>query len=65
MLIAGHRCLAGQAPAAASMPERRCMRLKSKCCKRYERKGKACKHCPTMAGLSPKARRKLIKLAKK
>jgi hypothetical protein len=65
MLIPGHRDIAARALAVASMPERRYMRLKSKCCKRYERKGKACKHCPTMAGLSAKARRKLIKLAKK
>jgi hypothetical protein len=47
------------------MTGRERMGMKSKCCKRYERKGKACKHCPTMAVLSEKERRKLIKLSKK
>jgi hypothetical protein len=37
------------------------MRLKKKCCKRYERKGKACKSCPTMALLSKKERKKFLK----
>jgi hypothetical protein len=41
------------------------MGSKKKCCKRYERKGKACKDCPIMEGLSEKARRKLIKSSKK
>jgi hypothetical protein len=37
------------------------MSLKKKCCKRYERKGKACKHCPTMAFLSKKERKKFLR----
>jgi hypothetical protein len=37
------------------------MRLKKKCCKRYERKGNACKHCPTMALLSKKERKKILR----
>ena len=30
------------------------MKLKSKCCKKYESKAKACKRCPIMAELSKK-----------
>lgn len=37
------------------------MRLKKKCCKRYERKGKACKNCPTIALLSKKERKKFLR----
>jgi hypothetical protein len=29
--------------------------VKTKCCKSYQRKGKACKKCPVMAHLDPKA----------
>jgi hypothetical protein len=51
--------------SAVLAEESKRMGSKSKCCKRYERKGKACKDCPMMLGLTPKARRKLIKLSKK
>jgi hypothetical protein len=39
--------------------------MKSICCERYKRKGKACKKCPTMATLSKKEAKKLIKKATK
>ena len=29
--------------------------VKTKCCKSYQRKGKACKKCPVMAYLDPEA----------
>jgi len=29
--------------------------VKTTCCKSYQRKGKACKKCPVMAHLAPKA----------
>lgn len=35
--------------------------MKSTCCERYKRKGKACKKCPTMAQLSKKEAKQLIK----
>jgi hypothetical protein len=31
--------------------------VKTKCCKSYQRKGKACKKCPVMAHLDPKAQK--------
>lgn len=40
------------------------MKLKSKCCKKYRRKGKACKSCPVMAVLSKKKRRRKLKKAR-
>lgn len=33
------------------------------CCERFKRKGKACKTCPTMAGQSQKASKKLLKIS--
>lgn len=36
------------------------MKVKSKCCKKYRRKAKACKSCPLMAVLSKKERRRKI-----
>lgn len=41
------------------------MKLKKKCCKKYERKAKACKRCPIMAMLSKKERKQTLKKAKK
>ena len=41
------------------------MKLKKDCCERYKKKGKACKRCPTMAGLGKKKRRKLLRRFKK
>ena len=41
------------------------MKLKSKCCKKYEKKAKACKDCPVMARLSKKGRRKRLKIVRK
>ena len=38
------------------------MGKKSDCCKRFKRKGRACKSCPKMAGLSKKKQQKLLKL---
>ena len=37
--------------------------MKSSCCESYKKKGKACKKCPVMAGLSRKKVKKLIKRA--
>jgi hypothetical protein len=37
------------------------MKLKSKCCKNYRKKGKACKRCPVMARLTKKQAKKLVK----
>jgi hypothetical protein len=31
--------------------------VKTKCCKSYQRKGKACKKCPVMVHLDPKAQK--------
>lgn len=33
---------------------------KSKCCKKFRKKGKACSNCPLMVGLSKQERRKRI-----
>lgn len=33
--------------------------MKQPCCKRYKKKGKACKKCPTLAALSKKQAKKL------
>lgn len=41
------------------------MKLKSKCCKKYKKKAKACKRCPLMAGLSRKERKRRLDKAKK
>lgn len=41
------------------------MKLKAKCCKKYKKKAEACKDCPLMAVLSPKARRKRLDKARK
>jgi len=35
--------------------------VKTKCCKSYKHKGKACKKCPVMARLDPKAQKQLLK----
>ena len=37
------------------------MKLKSTCCRKYERKAKACKRCPVMAVLSASKRRRTLK----
>ena len=34
------------------------MKLKSKCCRKYKKKAKACKRCPLMASMSKKKWRK-------
>lgn len=36
----------------------------SKCCKKYERKAKACSGCPVLAVLSRKQRKKLLAKAR-
>ncbi len=41
------------------------MKLKSRCCKKYARKAKACKGCPVIAILSKSERRKKLRKAKK
>ena len=41
------------------------MKLKSKCCEKYLKKGKACHDCPLMAGLSKQHRRKKLRKLKK
>lgn len=41
------------------------MKLKSECCKKYKKKGKACESCPLMAGLSRKQRKKVLGKARK
>lgn len=38
---------------------------KSKCCLRFQRKPKACKDCPLMAGLNKKQRKKLLRKLRK
>ncbi len=38
---------------------------KSECCKKYERKPKACKRCPLLWGLIKKRRKKRIRAMKK
>ena len=35
--------------------------MKTKCCKSYKHKGKACKRCPIMASLDPKGQKQLLK----
>ena len=37
------------------------MKLKSKCCKKYKSKAKACQRCPLMAVMSKKVRKKTLK----
>lgn len=39
--------------------------IKPKCCKRFERKAKACKNCPLMVGLGKKQRKRLLRKLKK
>lgn len=41
------------------------MKSKSDCCKKYEKKGKACEGCPLMASLSRKQRKKVLGKARK
>jgi hypothetical protein len=41
------------------------MKPKPECCKKYDRKAKACKRCPLMLGLSKKGRRKRLRALKK
>jgi hypothetical protein len=41
------------------------MKLKPKCCKKYKKKAEACKNCPVMALLGPKARRKRLAKARR
>ena len=41
------------------------MKLKSKCCLKYEARAESCKRCPVMAGCSRKARRKKLARIKK
>lgn len=42
------------------------MKLKSKCCYKYEKKAKACRKCPIMGACSKKQRKKkLAKIKKK
>ncbi len=41
------------------------MKLKSKCCQKYKKKGAACGRCPLMASLSPKKRKQCLAKAKK
>lgn len=41
------------------------MTLKSKCCKKYKKKAKACARCPILACMSPKKRKKCLAKAKK
>ena len=36
------------------------MKLKKKCCKKYEKKAKACKACPLIAGLDRQERKRLL-----
>jgi hypothetical protein len=35
--------------------------MKTKCCKSYKKKGKACKRCPVMAHLDAQAQKQLLK----
>ena len=39
--------------------------MKKDCCERFKRKGRACKKCPTMAALSSKSAKKLLKVSQK
>ena len=42
------------------------MKLKSKCCRKYKKKAKACQRCPLMACLSSKERKQqLAKIRKR
>ena len=42
------------------------MKLKSKCCRKYERKAKACGRCPVMMVLGRKKRqRRLLKIRRR
>ncbi len=36
------------------------MKLKSSCCRKFERKAEACRRCPLLAVLSKKKRRKKL-----
>lgn len=37
------------------------MKLKSQCCRKFERKPKSCKHCPLVACLDKKKRKRRIR----
>ena len=37
------------------------MKLKTACCRKYERKAKACSRCPVLAVLGKKKRRRRLK----
>ena len=39
--------------------------MKSSCCKRFKKKGRPCKKCPTVAALSKKQLKRLLEKAKK
>jgi hypothetical protein len=39
--------------------------MKKECCERFKRKGKACNKCPTMAKLSKKECKKVLKIGQK
>ena len=41
------------------------VKLKAQCCRKYERKAKACKGCPVMAVLSKSKRRKRLRRIRK
>lgn len=41
------------------------LKLKSRCCKKYSRKAKACKGCPVIAILSKSERRKKLRKVRK
>ncbi len=36
------------------------LKLKSKCCKKFKKKGSACGRCPVMAGLGKKTRKRIL-----
>ena len=39
--------------------------MKKECCERFKRKGRACNKCPTMAKLSKKEGKKILKISQK
>ena len=39
--------------------------MKTKCCKKYQKKGKACKNCPIVMVMKKKKRKKLLEKYKK
>jgi hypothetical protein len=44
-------------PVVQGRGQERGVVVKTKCCKSYQRKGKACKKCPVMVPLDPKAQK--------